>query len=39
MNYTIGMETISEETLMETFKNYLLDKETALAILKKYLSD
>ena len=39
MNYTIGMETFSEETLLETFKNYLVDRETSLATLKKYLSD
>lgn len=39
MNYTIGMETFSEETLLEIFKNYLVDRETSLATLKKYLSD
>lgn len=39
MDYTIGMETISEERLLEKFKEYLLDRETALATLKKYLSD
>ena len=39
MNYTIGMETFSEEKLLERFKAYLLDKETALATLKKYLAD
>ena len=39
MNYTIGMETLSEEKLLERFKAYLLDKETALATLKKYLAD
>ena len=39
MNYIIGMETFSEETLLETFKNYLVDRETSLATLKKYLSD
>lgn len=39
MNYTIGMETFSKETLLETFKNYLVDRETSVATLKKYLSD
>lgn len=39
MNYIIGMEKISQELLLEKFKAYLLDRETSLATLKKYLSD